>query len=283
MSRKSRPSAAGGKRKAAAQVLRQDDDTVATPVLQQTMALWCMQHFHPNLKRVRANDCHVRDAARNRLVTVIQNVLTARRRATDIRRPRTGRLVRTAEEMGQDGASDHRTLAAALRALADNGAGRQKQDVAQAATAHESVVDATEVELNAMHCATVIEQILFWRWYYRRPAIYRQRCRELEYNVSVNGYYLLTRFGPDLLCTLPSRKLAEHTTMGEWRTDYRQRVLRDLKPPTPDELPHGMFRCPRCRKDHTTYYEMQTRSADEPTTKFVTCLNPGCGITFKRE
>lgn len=279
MSRKVRSNgAAGGKCKAAATAcatpehVRNEED-VSTPVLQQTMALWCMQHFHPNLQRVRANDCHVRDATRARLVSVIQNVLTVRRRPTAV--------VRGTVEADVGGQSD-RTLAAALRAL---GGGREQHtnDDAQPALSAEASVDVTEVELNAVHCATVIEQILFWRWYYRRPAIYRQRCRELEYNLSVNGYYLLTRFGPDLLCTLPSRKLAEHTTMGEWRTDYRQRVLRDLKPPTPDELPHGMFRCPRCRKDHTTYYEMQTRSADEPTTKFVTCLNPGCGITFKRE
>ena len=33
------------------------------------------------------------------------------------------------------------------------------------------------------------------------------------------------------------------------------------------------FRCGRCKKNKTTYYQMQTRSADEPMTTFVTCLN----------
>jgi len=33
-----------------------------------------------------------------------------------------------------------------------------------------------------------------------------------------------------------------------------------------------MFQCGKCKKKRTTYYQMQTRSADEPMTTFVTCL-----------
>jgi transcription elongation factor S-II len=42
------------------------------------------------------------------------------------------------------------------------------------------------------------------------------------------------------------------------------------------------FRCPRCRQRECDYYELQIRSADEPMTCFVTCLNPKCGHKFKR-
>jgi len=35
----------------------------------------------------------------------------------------------------------------------------------------------------------------------------------------------------------------------------------------------SMFRCGKCKKNNCTYYQMQTRSADEPMTTFVTCLN----------
>ncbi|EAN85041.1 putative transcription elongation factor s-II [Trypanosoma cruzi] len=34
----------------------------------------------------------------------------------------------------------------------------------------------------------------------------------------------------------------------------------------------SLFKCPNCGKNRCSYYEQQTRSADEPTTKFVTCL-----------
>ena len=36
-----------------------------------------------------------------------------------------------------------------------------------------------------------------------------------------------------------------------------------------------MFKCGRCHIRETTYYELQTRSADEPMTKFITCVNCG--------
>jgi DNA-directed RNA polymerase subunit M/transcription elongation factor TFIIS len=36
-----------------------------------------------------------------------------------------------------------------------------------------------------------------------------------------------------------------------------------------------MYTCKKCRSKRCTYYEMQTRSADEPSTIFVTCLDCG--------
>lgn len=35
----------------------------------------------------------------------------------------------------------------------------------------------------------------------------------------------------------------------------------------------GMFKCGKCKTYKTTYYQLQTRSCDEPLTTFVTCLN----------
>lgn len=47
----------------------------------------------------------------------------------------------------------------------------------------------------------------------------------------------------------------------------------------PDENVQGMFRCGKCKTYKTSYYQMQTRSADEPMTTFVTCHN--CGNRWK--
>jgi transcription elongation factor S-II len=41
----------------------------------------------------------------------------------------------------------------------------------------------------------------------------------------------------------------------------------------------NMFRCGKCKKNNCTYFQMQTRSADEPMTTFVTCLE--CGKRWK--
>ncbi len=35
----------------------------------------------------------------------------------------------------------------------------------------------------------------------------------------------------------------------------------------------GILKCGKCKSMKTTYYQMQTRSADEPMTTYVTCLN----------
>lgn len=39
-----------------------------------------------------------------------------------------------------------------------------------------------------------------------------------------------------------------------------------------DEVADGIFKCPKCHKRKVTYYQMQTRSADEPMTNFINCL-----------
>jgi len=41
-----------------------------------------------------------------------------------------------------------------------------------------------------------------------------------------------------------------------------------------------MFKCKRCGKAKTKYWEMQTRSADEPMTIFIRCLN--CGKEWRQ-
>lgn len=41
----------------------------------------------------------------------------------------------------------------------------------------------------------------------------------------------------------------------------------------------GMFKCNRCKSMKTVYYQMQTRSADEPMTTYVTCTN--CNLKWK--
>jgi len=40
------------------------------------------------------------------------------------------------------------------------------------------------------------------------------------------------------------------------------------------------FKCGRCKQRKCTYYELQTRSADEGMTIFITCLN--CGWRWRQ-
>lgn len=47
----------------------------------------------------------------------------------------------------------------------------------------------------------------------------------------------------------------------------------------PEQEHEGMFKCGKCKTFKTTYTQAQTRSADEPMTTFVTCLN--CNNVWK--
>ena len=45
------------------------------------------------------------------------------------------------------------------------------------------------------------------------------------------------------------------------------------------EAATDIFTCRKCKSKKCTYYQLQTRSADEPMTIFVTCLD--CGTRWK--
>jgi transcription elongation factor S-II len=54
-----------------------------------------------------------------------------------------------------------------------------------------------------------------------------------------------------------------------------QKILEGNKSRATDQ-----FKCRRCQKRECVYYELQTRSADEPMTIFITCLN--CGKEWRQ-
>jgi DNA-directed RNA polymerase subunit M/transcription elongation factor TFIIS len=59
-----------------------------------------------------------------------------------------------------------------------------------------------------------------------------------------------------------------------WHTLIERQSLREQRILEGDKgMATDRFRCSRCHKKECTYYEMQTRSADEPMTIFIRCLN----------
>jgi len=69
---------------------------------------------------------------------------------------------------------------------------------------------------------------------------------------------------------------------GPWDTTMAEKIHKDLrKQALAAEAMNqeGFFTCAKCKSKKTTYYQLQTRSADEPMTTFVSCLN--CGKNWK--
>ncbi len=110
--------------------------------------------------------------------------------------------------------------------------------------------------------------------------IYMDRLKSVFTNLSTN---------PSLVHHLVSGEIAPHTfaymthqefNPDHWRVLIEQKQKRDAsKYDKRIGASTDMFTCKKCHKKNCTYYEMQTRSADEPATIFVTCLD--CGKHWK--
>ena len=108
--------------------------------------------------------------------------------------------------------------------------------------------------------------------------LYMDRLRTIHRNLS-----------PDILSAIHSGELAvqtfafmTHQEMNpeRWAILIQQKSKRDASRfDTKIEASTDMYTCKKCRSKRCTYYEMQTRSADEPATIFVTCLD--CGKHFR--
>ncbi len=65
-----------------------------------------------------------------------------------------------------------------------------------------------------------------------------------------------------------------------WRKHIEKKIMRDASKYTNNiQASTDMFTCRKCKSKKCTYYELQTRSADEPATIFITCLS--CGKNWK--
>ena len=64
-----------------------------------------------------------------------------------------------------------------------------------------------------------------------------------------------------------------------WEKLLSEKAKRDEKKYERTQKVSSEFTCRKCKSKDCTYYQMQTRSADEPMTTFITCEN--CGNRWK--
>ena len=116
--------------------------------------------------------------------------------------------------------------------------------------------------------------------------IYRQVVRSVFSNIHpdspVNNLRLITRVleGEFPLQDIPSMTAYEMFPekwfeLRDKQLQREQKILEGNKSRATDQ-----FKCRRCQKRECTYYELQTRSADEPMTCFISCLN--CGKEWRQ-
>ena len=104
---------------------------------------------------------------------------------------------------------------------------------------------------------------------------YKHKFLQLQYNLRkspvLKGWILdkkvksrdVIDMGPDdLWPDGPYAKTREKRIVREMRKAYLANEAKNQE---------GFFTCARCKSKKTSYYQLQTRSADEPMTTFVTC------------
>lgn len=107
---------------------------------------------------------------------------------------------------------------------------------------------------------------------------YKQKYRNISFNLKdpKNGKLrtavLLRELGPDELLEMSSDELA-NDELRQKREEIKEKMTRDAMPYNKREASTDMFKCGKCKERKCTYYQMQTRSADEPLTTFVQCVN----------
>ena len=114
---------------------------------------------------------------------------------------------------------------------------------------------------------------------------YINRSISIYTNLKANNYVknekLILRLLKDEFTPRELVYMKPHEQMPEnWKELIDEKYRKDkVLYETKKEAMTDQFKCGKCKSRETAYYEMQTRSADEPMTIFITCLN--CGNRWK--
>ncbi|PRW50840.1 transcription elongation factor A 2-like [Chlorella sorokiniana] len=107
---------------------------------------------------------------------------------------------------------------------------------------------------------------------------YKAKFRQLHFNLKdaanpdLRRKVLSGEIAPDVLHNLPPEELASDAKREE-NARIREKKLFDAAPSSAKQATTDQFQCGKCKQRKCTYYQMQTRSADEPMTTFVSCMN----------
>ena len=107
---------------------------------------------------------------------------------------------------------------------------------------------------------------------------YKQRLLSIIFNMKKN---------PELARRVKAQDLEDLTPGQMWpdgplgvteRKLNEREIAIQLAKAKMDEEYEGILKCPKCKSNKTSYFQMQTRSADEPMTTYAECL---CGNKWK--
>jgi DNA-directed RNA polymerase subunit M/transcription elongation factor TFIIS len=99
--------------------------------------------------------------------------------------------------------------------------------------------------------------------------IYMDRCRSIYTNINAS-FLNDERIHPADLSKITHQEICPT----KWEPLITRLHIQE-KSTYEEKKTSSEFKCSKCKQNNCNYYQMQTRSADEPMTTFVTCLDCG--------
>ena len=149
----------------------------------------------------------------------------------------------------------------------------------------ETFVKELEMEIFNYSLRQALKKKIVPTWNTHVKKIYINKLRSLYINFDPNSYIknkrLIERIKKNEFTAKKLVNLTPHELFPEnWKEMIDEKFKRNkVLYHTKKEAMTDQFKCKKCKSRETCYYEMQTRSADEPMTIFITCLN--CGNRWK--
>ena len=116
----------------------------------------------------------------------------------------------------------------------------------------------------------------------RNEKEYKMKVKTLSFNLGKNeelrGGVRSGTVEVEALCSMSSEQMATQK-MRELRDELKKQTMMDVLVPDVPKDVTDQFKCGKCKKRKCTYYQKQTRSADEPMTTFITCV--ACGHQWR--
>ncbi|KAF8708564.1 hypothetical protein HU200_029935 [Digitaria exilis] len=125
--------------------------------------------------------------------------------------------------------------------------------------------------------AVTVESALFEKLG-RSTGAHKAKYRSIMFNLRADNNtdfrrrVLIGQVRPERLPDISPEEMASDARKQE-NNQIKQKALFDCERGGAPKATTDQFKCGRCGQRKTTYYQLQTRSADEPMTTFVTCVN----------
>jgi len=113
--------------------------------------------------------------------------------------------------------------------------------------------------------------------------LYIERSKSIVLNLDpesyIKNYYLLPKvLGGDIIPEQLVEFKPQKLNPAKWQK-HVDRLAHEAQVASSNQADQGhtsdLFKCGKCKQSKVTYFQLQTRGADEPMTTFITCTNCG--------